>query len=151
MYIHMYMFIDNCMLRISIIIVIATKTHTCIVLFPLHISICVAAIYEFVATFLCFYSTKQIKANKSNRKQKQKENKYANHKENKQTETEKHNENEKLCQIVVRKTLTHLNYRSNQHLVFQSVAFSGKSLLTAPPRLLSFFPFLSPSLSLSLL
>ncbi|XP_030245914.1 guanine nucleotide-releasing factor 2 isoform X2 [Drosophila navojoa] len=30
----------------------------------------------------------------------------------------------KPCQIVVRKTLTHLNYRSNQHLVFQSVAFS---------------------------
>ncbi|KRF99624.1 uncharacterized protein Dwil_GK25837, isoform B [Drosophila willistoni] len=32
--------------------------------------------------------------------------------------------NDKVCQIVVRKTLTHLNYRSNQHLVFQSVAFS---------------------------
>ncbi|XP_039153659.1 guanine nucleotide-releasing factor 2 isoform X12 [Drosophila simulans] len=30
----------------------------------------------------------------------------------------------KVCQIVVRKSLTHLNYRSNQHLVFQSVAFS---------------------------
>lgn len=132
------------------------NTNTCIVLFPLHISICVAAIYEFVATFLCFYSTKQIKANKSNRKQKQKENKYEYHKENEQTETdtEKHNENEKLCQIVVRKTLTHLNYRSNQHLVFQSVAFSGKSLLTAPPRHLACSPsspsFLPHSLLLSL-
>lgn len=37
----------------------------------------------------------------------------------------------KPCQIVVRKTLTHLNYRSNQHLVFQSVAFSGKSSCSA--------------------
>ncbi|XP_032308739.1 guanine nucleotide-releasing factor 2 isoform X5 [Drosophila ananassae] len=40
----------------------------------------------------------------------------------------KHNRNlsnkKQVCQIVVRKSLTHLNYRSNQRLVFQSVAFS---------------------------
>lgn len=104
-----------------------------------------------------FYSTsfiateqKQIKANK-NRKQKQKENKYESRKDNEQketkTETEKQYENQNLCQIVVRKTLTHLNYRSNQHLVFQSVAFSGKFLLCATPAL----PPFSLNLSLSLL
>lgn len=101
-----------------------------------------------------FYSTsfiateqKQIKANK-NRKQKQKETKYESRKDNeqKETETEKQKENENLCQIVVRKTLTHLNYRSNQHLVFQSVAFSGKSLHCATACSPSFLP---RSLSLS--
>lgn len=106
-----------------------------------------------------FYSTsfiateqKQIKANKNRKqKQKQKENKYESRKDIEQketkTETEKQYENQNLCQIVVRKTLTHLNYRSNQHLVFQSVAFSGKFLLCATPALLPF----SPNLSLSLL